>query len=100
MAANAENVSGDAGVDIKNAEELFLAGIQVLTSGNHVWKKKEIYSYLGANPRLLRPANYPDGAPGRGRFEWEHEAGLRALIINLEGRNFMRNLEGPFRCVG
>ncbi len=97
--ANAENVSGGAGVDIKSAEELFSAGKQVLTSGNHIWKKKEIYSYLEANPRLLRPANYPDGAPGRGWLEWEHEARLRALIINLEGRIFMRNLEDPFRCV-
>ena len=97
--ANAENVSGGAGVDIKSAEELFSAGIQVLTSGNHVWKKKEIYSYLEANPRLLRQANYPDGAPGRGWREWKHEARLRALIINLEGRIFMRNLEDPFRCV-
>ncbi|MEE9550456.1 MAG: TIGR00282 family metallophosphoesterase [Candidatus Binatia bacterium] len=97
--ANAENVSGGAGVDIKSAEELFSAGIHVLTSGNHVWKKKEIYSYLESNPCMLRPANYPDGAPGRGWLEWEHEARLRVLIINLEGRIFMRNLEDPFRCV-
>ncbi len=55
--ANAENVSGGAGVDIKSAEELFSAGIHVLTSGNHVWKKKESYSYLESNPCLLRPAN-------------------------------------------
>jgi metallophosphoesterase (TIGR00282 family) len=99
VVANAENVSGGAGVDIKNAEELFSAGIHVLTSGNHVWKKKEIYSYLETNPCLLRPANYPDGAPGRGWIEWEHESRHRVLIINLEGRIFMRNLEDPFRCV-
>ena len=97
--ANAENVSGGAGVDIKSAEELFSAGIHVLTSGNHVWKKKEIYSYLESNPCMLRPANYPDGAPGRGWLEWKHEARLHVLIINLQGRIFMRNLEDPFRCV-
>ncbi|MFQ5852738.1 MAG: TIGR00282 family metallophosphoesterase [Candidatus Binatia bacterium] len=99
VVANAENASGGAGLDVKSAEELFSKGIHVLTSGNHIWKKKEIYPYLEANPCLLRPANYPDGAPGRGWLEWQNGAGLRALIVNLEGRVFMRSLEDPFRCV-
>ena len=97
--ANAENVSGGMGVDVKSAEELFSAGIHVLTSGNHIWKKKEIFPYMEEHPRLLRPANYPPGAPGRGWFEWEGPGGLRVLVINLEGRVFMRSLEDPFRCV-
>ncbi len=97
--ANAENASGGMGVDVKSAEELFSGGIHVLTSGNHIWKKKEIYPYMEENPRLLRPANYPAGAPGRGWFEWESSTGLRVLVINLEGRVFMRSLEDPFRCV-
>lgn len=98
--ANAENASGGMGVDIKSAEELFSAGVNVLTSGNHIWKKKEIYPYLGKQSRLLRPANYPEGAPGQGWVEWQGEAGGRALVINVQGRVFMPNhVDDPFRCV-
>jgi metallophosphoesterase (TIGR00282 family) len=98
--ANAENAAGGMGVDIKSAAELFSAGLHVLTSGNHIWKKKEIYSYLNEQERLLRPANYPDGAPGRGWCAWENQHGLNALIINLQGRVFMPNhVDDPFRCV-
>jgi 2',3'-cyclic-nucleotide 2'-phosphodiesterase len=98
--ANAENAAGGMGVDVKSAEELFSAGIQVLTSGNHIWKKKEIYSYLEHQRLLLRPANYPNGAPGYGWLEWENGQGLRALIVNVQGRVFMPNhVEDPFRCV-
>jgi metallophosphoesterase (TIGR00282 family) len=97
--ANAENATGGMGVDVKSAEELFSAGLHVLTSGNHIWKKKEIFPYMEENPRLLRPANYPPGTPGRGWFEWEGPHGLRVLVVNLEGRVFMRNLEDPFRFV-
>lgn len=98
--ANAENAAGGMGVDVKSAEELFAGGLHVLTSGNHIWKKKEIYPYLETHPRLLRPANYPDGAPGRGWLQWENEVGLRVLIINLQGRVFMpSHVDDPFRCV-
>ena len=64
--ANAENAAGGMGVDLKSAGDLFGAGIHVLTSGNHIWKKKEIFPYLDSQPNLIRPANYPRGAPGRG----------------------------------
>lgn len=99
--ANAENSAGGMGVDVKSAEELFSGGVDVLTSGNHIWKKKEIYSYLEGQPRLIRPANYPNGAPGRGWVEWQQdEKGRRALIINLMGRVFMPgHVDDPFRCV-
>lgn len=99
--ANAENAAGGMGVDVKSAEELFSGGVHVLTSGNHIWKKKEIYPYLEKHPYLLRPANYPDGAPGRGWVEWQQdEKGHRALIINLMGRVFMPgHVDDPFRCV-
>ena len=98
--ANAENSAGGIGVDIKSAEELFSGGVDVLTSGNHIWKKKEIYSYLEEQPYLLRPANYPAGAPGRGWLEWQSKEGLRALIVNVQGRVFMpSNIDDPFRCV-
>ena len=64
--ANCENVSGGAGVDPDSCRELFDAGVDVLTSGNHIWRKREIVDYLEREPRLLRPANFPPGAPGRG----------------------------------
>lgn len=98
--ANAENAAGGMGVDAKSAEELFSGGVHVLTSGNHIWKKKEIYLFLEQHRRLIRPANYPDGAPGRGWVEWQNERGLRALVINLQGRVFMpSHTDDPFRCV-
>jgi metallophosphoesterase (TIGR00282 family) len=99
VVANAENASGGMGVDIKSAKELLSAGVQVLTSGNHIWKKKEIYAYLDAHDHLIRPANFPQGAPGKGWCMWRRN-GLQALIINLQGRVFMPNhVEDPFRCV-
>lgn len=98
--ANAENAAGGMGVDVKSAEELLAAGVHVLTSGNHIWKKKEIYPYLESRACLIRPANYPNGAPGRGWVEWEDQQGQRALVVNLQGRVFMPgNIDDPFRCV-
>ncbi len=98
--ANAENAAGGMGVSIKSAEELFAGGIHVLTSGNHIWKKKEIYPYLENNSFLLRPANYPERTPGRGWVKWENGKGFRALIVNVQGRVFMPNsVDDPFRSV-
>ncbi len=98
--ANAENAAGGIGVDVKSATELLSSGIQVLTSGNHIWKKKEIYSYLDEHENLIRPANYPAGAPGRGWCAWRNANGLKALIVNVQGRVFMPNyVEDPFRSV-
>jgi metallophosphoesterase (TIGR00282 family) len=98
VVANAENAAGGMGVDVKSAQELFSSGVSVLTSGNHIWKKKEIYSYFEAHENLLRPANYPEGAPGRGWIEWQNRTGSRALIINVQGRVFMSAVDDPFRC--
>jgi 2',3'-cyclic-nucleotide 2'-phosphodiesterase len=99
VVANAENASGGMGVDIKSAKELLSAGVQVLTSGNHIWKKKEIYAYLDDHDHLIRPANFPAGAPGKGWCMWRKND-LSALVINLQGRVFMPNhVEDPFRCV-
>src|SRR4026208_1680987 len=99
VVANAENAAGGMGVDLKSAKELLSAGVQVLTSGNHIWKKKEIYPFLDEQESLIRPANYPAGAPAKGWCVWQHN-GLRALVINLQGRVFMPNhVEDPFRCV-
>ena len=97
--ANAENSSGGMGVDLKSAKELLAAGVQVLTSGNHIWKKKEIYPFLDEQDTLIRPANFPAGAPGKGWCIWQQND-WRALIINLQGRVFMPNhVDDPFRCV-
>jgi metallophosphoesterase (TIGR00282 family) len=98
--ANAENAAGGIGVDLKSANELLSSRIDVLTSGNHIWKKKEIYQYLDEHSDLIRPANYPEGAPGRGWCAWQNEEGLRALVINVQGRVFMPNhVDDPFRSV-
>ena len=98
--ANAENSAGGMGVDIKSAEELLAAGVHVLTSGNHIWKKKEIFPFLENRSRLIRPANYPAGAPGQGWVEWRGESGLKALVVNLQGRVFMPNqVDDPFRSI-
>jgi len=98
--ANAENAAGGIGVDLKSAKELLSSGVDVLTSGNHIWKKKEIYQYMDEHSELIRPANYPEGAPGRGWCAWQNDHGLNALIINIQGRVFMPNhVDDPFRSV-
>lgn len=94
--ANGENAAGGFGITAEIAEELFSLGIHVLTSGNHVWDKKEIEPYLSKQDRLIRPANYPDGNPGYGSTVISTPAG-KAAVLNLEGRVFMSNLEDPFR---
>ncbi len=94
--ANGENAAGGFGITSEIAEDLFAMGIHVLTSGNHVWDKKEIEPYLTKQDRLIRPANYPAGNPGYGSVVISTGAG-RAAVLNLEGRVFMSNLEDPFR---
>ncbi len=81
------------------ADFLLAQGIDLLTSGNHIWKHKEIKPYLEDTDRLLRPANYPPESPGRGYAIVETAAGERVAVINLEGRVFMNPLDCPFRTV-
>lgn len=95
--ANGENAAAGFGLTLDIARELLDAGVDVITSGNHIWDKREIYSYLDSQPRLLRPANYPDASPGRGSGIYATSAGLKVGVINLEGRIFMNPLECPFR---
>jgi 2',3'-cyclic-nucleotide 2'-phosphodiesterase len=95
--ANAENSAGGFGVTPLIAEELFSAGIEVLTSGNHIWDKKEIYDYLPRQPRLLRPANYADELPGSGVIVAEARNGASVAVINLQGRVHMPSTGCPFR---
>jgi 2',3'-cyclic-nucleotide 2'-phosphodiesterase len=94
--ANAENSAGGFGVTPAVAEELFAMGLDVLTSGNHVWDKREIYSYLDRQPRLLRPANYPQ-APGQGVVTLQARNGVECAVLNLQGRTYMPSTDCPFR---
>ena len=95
--ANCENAAGGAGITPPIAEDLFQAGVDVLTSGNHVWRKREAYELLRMDPRVIRPANYPEGAPGSGSTVVETLAGQKVGVLNLMGRVFMEPLDCPFR---
>lgn len=95
--ANAENAAGGLGITPKIAEELLNSGIHLLTSGNHVWRKREILPYLEKNDRLLRPENYPSGVPGKGVAIVSLNSGIKMGVLNLEGRTFMKPLDCPFR---
>jgi metallophosphoesterase (TIGR00282 family) len=97
--ANAENAAGGFGITPALVEELLDLDIAVLTSGNHIWDKKDIYPYLRdqVNGRLLRPANYPGDSPGRGLFVGKTQAGVGFAVVNLQGRVFMPALDCPFR---
>jgi metallophosphoesterase (TIGR00282 family) len=100
VVANAENSAAGAGVTPDSADELLAAEVDLLTSGNHIWSKREIGPYLDApGSRLLRPANYPPGAPGRGRGIVSTPDGRRLGVVNVEGRVFMKTLDDPFRAV-
>jgi metallophosphoesterase (TIGR00282 family) len=95
--ANGENAAGGMGITPVIASEFLDLGIDVLTSGNHIWAKKEIIPFLDEEERLLRPANYPDRVPGRGAGIFRLGNGKKIGVLNIEGRVFMRNLECPFR---
>jgi metallophosphoesterase (TIGR00282 family) len=95
--ANGENSAAGFGITPNVADELFRCGIDVMTSGNHIWDKKDIYEYFPRQPRLLRPANYPAGAPGAGLYIHETASGARCAVINLQGRVYMPSTDCPFR---
>ena len=92
--ANAENAAGGLGLTSTTAEELLDAGVDVLTSGNHIWAQKEIIPYLDGEMPILRPLNYPPGVPGRGYI-----VNSQAMIVNLIGRTFMADFDCPFRAM-
>jgi len=94
---NCENAAAGFGVTPQIADEFFDWGIDVLTSGNHIWDKKEIMPYLDRSTRLLRPANYPDNTPGRGMAILKTRSGEEAAVLNLQGRVFMPPTDDPFR---
>jgi len=95
--ANGENAAGGMGMTPAIALEILSEGVDVLTSGNHIWAKREIIPFLDEESRLLRPANYPDHVPGRGMGIFHAANGQKVGVLNLEGRVFMKSLECPFR---
>jgi len=94
--ANAENSAGGFGITPAIAEELFALGLDVLTSGNHIWDKRDVYEYFERQPRLLRPANYPEG-PGKGCIAIRARNGVECAVLNLQGRTYMQPIDCPFR---
>jgi len=95
--ANAENAAGGSGITPKVAEELFNSGVNVLTSGDHIWKKREIFEIIDQEERILRPLNFPPGVVGRGFGLFKTESGLKVGVVNVNGRVFMEALECPFK---
>ncbi len=95
--ANAENAAGGFGITKAIGEEIFSLGVDVLTSGNHIWDKKEAVSYIADENRLLRPANYPEDVPGQGSIVVNTPAGEKIAILNISGRVFMGPAENPFK---
>lgn len=96
VVANGENSAHGFGISPKICEALFDAGVDVITGGNHSWDRSEILSYIDEEPRLLRPANFPAGTPGRGTGVFETADGLRVLVVNVMCRLFMELLDNPF----
>jgi len=92
--ANAENVAGGLGLTSTTAEELLSVGVDVLTSGNHIWAQKEIIPHLDGEMPILRPLNYPPGVPGKGYI-----VNRQAMVVNLIGRTFMSDVDCPFRAI-
>jgi metallophosphoesterase (TIGR00282 family) len=97
--ANAENAAAGFGITREIGDQLLEWGIDVMTSGNHIWDKKEALSYIGAEPRLLRPANYPAGAPGNGSYLARTRDGRSVGVVNVMGRVFMLSIDDPFAVV-
>ncbi len=94
--ANAENAAGGFGITREIGEQLLDAGVEVMTSGNHIWDKREALDYIGIEPRLLRPLNFPTGAPGNGSYVARSRDGRSVAVVNVMGRVFMTPLDDPF----
>jgi metallophosphoesterase (TIGR00282 family) len=96
VVANAENVAGGSGITQKTAEDLFSSGVDVLTSGDHIWKRPEIFELIEREERILRPANFPAACPGRGYAVYKARNGSAVGVVNINGRVFMPALDCPF----
>jgi 2',3'-cyclic-nucleotide 2'-phosphodiesterase len=96
--ANGENSASGFGITPRIAEDLFASGVEVITGGNHIWDRKEILEFFPHEPRLLRPANFPNGLPGSGLYLGHTRGGIPYAVLNLQGRTFMVALDDPFRA--
>ncbi len=99
VVANGENAAGGFGITEKICNELFEAGVDAITGGNHSWDQREALNLIEREPRLLRPQNYPPGTPGRGAGVYPARGGRKVLVLNVMGRLFMDPLDDPFVCV-
>lgn len=97
--ANGENAAGGAGITVNTAADIYAAGVDVITLGDHVWDQKEVVSLLAQESRMVRPLNYPPGTPGQGSMIWRGHGTLPVGVINMQGRTFMSALDNPFRCI-
>ncbi|MGC2766144.1 MAG: TIGR00282 family metallophosphoesterase [Candidatus Acidiferrum sp.] len=95
--ANGENSAAGFGITPRIAEELLQTGIEVLTGGNHSWDRREIFDFIPHEPRLLRPANFPEGNPGSGLFVGTAKNGVKYAVLNLQGRVFLAPTDDPFK---
>jgi metallophosphoesterase (TIGR00282 family) len=97
--ANGENIANGAGITSKLATKLLGAGVDVITTGNHVWRQREVFPFLDASDRIVRPANFPSSSPGRGLTVQASDSGVEVAVINLMGQVFMATSISPFRIV-
>lgn len=97
--ANGENSAGGSGITPKTAEEIFSVGVDIITSGDHLWDQKEVMELLANEKRFLRPLNYPPGTPGQGSAVFQNGALPPVAVLNLQGRTFMPVIENPFLVV-
>jgi hypothetical protein len=99
LVVNGENAAGGFGITPEIAREIFGLGAHVITSGNHIWDKREVYDYLDSGRPVLRPMNYPDAAPGRGWLVHRLRGGAEVAVINVMGQVFMNQLDSPFAAL-
>jgi metallophosphoesterase (TIGR00282 family) len=99
VVANGENAAHGFGITPKICEDLFAAGVDVITTGNHAWDQREIIPFFESEPRLLRPLNYPKGTPGRGAGVYPAPRGRKVMVVQLMGRLFMDPLDDPFAAL-
>ncbi len=97
--ANGENAAGGFGITAAIAREFYAAGVDCITTGNHVWDQREIIPHIGGDPKLLRPVNYPKGTPGRGLGVYPTRGGRQVVVINVMTRLFMDPLDDPFQAL-
>jgi metallophosphoesterase (TIGR00282 family) len=99
VVANGENAAGGSGITVKTAEEIFSAGVDVMTCGDHLWDQKEVTELLEKEKRFVRPLNYPAGTAGQGSTVFRHDNLPPLAVVNAQGRTFMQPLENPFHAV-